>query len=172
MSSPTLGFEITRVDVGVLQQQRAQARVLERVAEAPHAVAVDVGDGADRADREVARGVADAHRRARAAAAAAGNGPSGSAGAASTWRRPGGRAPARASRAASPRAQAGDRQRLGERQHAPDRAMRARRSASPRGASGGLPRIASIGVASTVLPPYSPIDSEIAPGVARPASRQ
>ena len=31
------------------------------------------------------------------------------------------------------------------------------------GASTGVPRIASIGVASTTLPPYSPTDSEIAP---------
>ncbi len=31
------------------------------------------------------------------------------------------------------------------------------------GASTGLPRIASIGVASATFPPYSPIDSEIAP---------
>ena len=31
------------------------------------------------------------------------------------------------------------------------------------GASTGVPRIASIGVASATLPPYSPTDSEIAP---------
>jgi hypothetical protein len=33
----------------------------------------------------------------------------------------------------------------------------------PRGASTGLASIDSIGVASTTLPPNSPIDSEIAP---------
>jgi hypothetical protein len=33
------------------------------------------------------------------------------------------------------------------------------------GASGELPRISSIGVASATLPPYSPIDSEIAPAL-------
>jgi hypothetical protein len=37
------------------------------------------------------------------------------------------------------------------------------RAGFARGASTGLPRIASIGVASTTLPPYSPIASEIAP---------
>ena len=41
-----------------------------------------------------------------------------------------------------------------------------RRAALPAGAFGGStgwPSIASIGVASTTLPPYSPIASEIAP---------
>ena len=106
-----------RVDVGVLEQQRAQAAVLERVAEAPHAVAVDVGDGADRADREVARRVADAHRRA-GARRGAGKGVSGIAGAASTvpprLRARLGELPR------EPAVEPGDRQRLGQRQHAPD----------------------------------------------------
>ena len=52
----------------------------------------------------------------------------------------------------------------------PIRARRAERRAIglPRGASGGLARISSIGVASTVLPPYSPIASEIAPALRPP----
>ena len=114
-----VGVRDHRVDVGVLQQQRAQAGVLERVAEAPHAVAVDVGDRPDRADREVARGVADAHRRARPRRG----------GGERVERQRGGDehlAPARVPRARArqprgdPAAQAGDRQRLGQRQHAPD----------------------------------------------------
>ena len=114
-----VGVRDDGVDVGVLQQQRAQARVLERVAEAPHAVAVDVGDRPDRADREVARGVADAHRRARPRRG----------GGERVERQRGGDehlAPPRlpCARARQPRgdpaAQAGDGQRLGQRQHAPD----------------------------------------------------
>ena len=54
------------VDVGVLQEQAALARALERVAERPHAVLVGVGDGADRADLDVAHRVGDADRGARA----------------------------------------------------------------------------------------------------------
>ena len=49
------------------------------------------------------------------------------------------------------------------------RPMRERRATGvPCGASGGLARISSIGVARTVLPPYSPIASEIAPALRPP----
>ncbi len=59
------GLLITLEHVGVLEQQRAPADAVERVAEAPHAVAVRVGHGPDRARRDVPGGVADAERAAR-----------------------------------------------------------------------------------------------------------
>ncbi len=54
-----------RVDVGVLEEQRAPAEALEGVPERPDVVAVAIGHGADRAQAEVARGDRDRHRRAR-----------------------------------------------------------------------------------------------------------
>ena len=54
-----------RVDVGVLQEQRPPAGAVERVAEQPHVRAVGVRDGADRAELDVARRVADRHGGAR-----------------------------------------------------------------------------------------------------------
>ena len=150
-----------RVDVGVLQQQRAQARVLERVAEAPHAVAVDVGDRPDRADGEVARGVADAHRRARPRRGGGERVERQRGGDEHLAAAPGERAPARASRAAIPPLRPETVSGSASGSTRPTRDWRA--IGFPRGASGGLERISSIGVASTVLPPYSPIASEIAP---------
>ena len=47
------GLLITLEHVGVLEQQGAPADAVERVAEAPHAVAVRVGHGPDRARRDV-----------------------------------------------------------------------------------------------------------------------
>ena len=52
--------------VGVLEHQRPPADPVERMAEAPHARAVRVGDGADRARGDVPRRVADAERAPRA----------------------------------------------------------------------------------------------------------
>ena len=87
---------------------------------------------------------------------------SGIAGAARTWRR---RLvlPARVSAAASPRSRPETVSGAASGSTRPTRELRA--TGLPRGASGGLARISSIGVASTVLPPYSPIDSEIAPAL-------
>ena len=53
-----------REDIGVLQQQRAPAGGLERMAEAVDDVAVAIGDRADRADADGAGGETDGERRA------------------------------------------------------------------------------------------------------------
>ena len=88
---------------------------------------------------------------------------SGIAGAASTVRRA--LAPASVSRRASPRSSPETVSGSASGSTRPIRGPAGGRRAigAPLGASGGLARISSIGVASTVLPPYSPIASEIAP---------
>ena len=79
-SASASGLSIDVEDVGVLEEQRARADAVERVAEAPHLVAVDVGDRAERGARDVAGRVAGRERRARLQRLAAGSVPSGPAG--------------------------------------------------------------------------------------------
>ena len=144
--------------VGVLEQQRPRADAVERVPEAPDLVAVRVGDGADRARGEVAGRVADAERRAGAQRLDRERAER-----ARRARRARVRprlAAAALERAAERRGEPGDGQRRGHRAGAREGARAPARAC---GASTGLPRIASIGVASTTLPPYSPTDSETAP---------
>ena len=150
------------VDVGVLEQQAPLAGVLERVAERPHAVLVGVGDRPDRADLDVAHRVGDADRGPRAHRLRG-----------ERAERAGGRrdhlaaglAPGALERAAERGAHARDRERGGERLRAGHQRAVAARGPCRCGASTGVPRIASIGVASTTSPPYSPSDSEIAPAL-------
>ena len=160
------------VDVGVLQEQPARAGALERVAERPHPVGVGVGDGADRADLDVAAGVATTTTDARAASAAAGRCRAARRARPAPGGRPAGRRARARGRASGETPVTGERrrERLGARRRIRWTAAAARGDAavpSPAsrasGGSGGVPRIASIGVASTTSPPYSPSDSEIAP---------
>ena len=166
--------------VGVLKQQRAPSGALELVPEHPHPVTVDVCDRAHRARPHIAGRIPDRHGRPR---------PQGLRGERPErtrrhrQHRPPGlrsrpsRAPPRPARSSRSRSTA-------TRSAAPTRSppasaptacgrSNAARAAElafavavvfePAGTSIGVPITASIGVASATLPPYSLIDSEIAP---------
>ena len=151
-----------RVDVGVLQEQRALAEPLEGMAERPQVLAVAVGDGA-RPRRARGRRSRSRPRRRRPGAAR----PAGS-------RRRGPRAPrtaaVRARRAASLTSAAARPVRpldaSGACRAGARRAAGARSCRAAAGGCGGRSRIiSSIGVASATSLPYSPSPSEIAPAL-------
>ena len=150
-----------RVDEGVLQEQRAPAGAVERVAEEPDVAGVGVGDGADRADADVAGGHADGDRRAGHERLRRRSRPRAARRAGVTSVRPALRA-ARTNIVASDGPHARQRQRRGEAVAAGDARARGRGVAADGGSTGSA-RIASIGVARPTAPPYSPIPSEIAP---------
>ena len=167
--APT-GLSTTAWMYGVLEEQRAAPGAVERVAEEPHARAVGVRDGADRADRDGAASSARPTPRRPARAAAAGSSRR-----AAT--RPTSRAASRpcARRArTSPRADGLRPESVSgpARLRLPTTAERVSERRADEGGWTGSARICSIGVASPTVPPYWPMPAGDGADVARDPVRR